>query len=190
MPEQQTTYGRIMSCLARLEEWVIALLLAAMTVVTFVQVVLRYAFNSGFIWALELTSFLFAWLILFGMGYLVKVGGHIAVDVVTRLLPDRLRRAAALFTCVLAIGYAVLLIKGGVDLMTVYSALNIDAEDLPIPMWLVLSILPIGGALVLYRTVEAAVHIFKGERTGLSIPVDESAGTLEAHHQIGEDGRP
>ena len=49
----------------RLEEGLIALLLAAMTLLTFAQVVLRYGFNSGFVWALETTTYLFGWLILF-----------------------------------------------------------------------------------------------------------------------------
>jgi len=44
-----------------------ALLLAAMTLVTFVQVILRYVFNAGFVWVLALTIFLVAWLVLFGM---------------------------------------------------------------------------------------------------------------------------
>jgi TRAP-type C4-dicarboxylate transport system permease small subunit len=58
--------GRIVS---RLEEGAIALLLAAMALVTFSQVVARYVFNTGAVWALELTQYLFAWLVLFGMSY-------------------------------------------------------------------------------------------------------------------------
>jgi hypothetical protein len=45
---------------------IIAMLLGLMTVVTFANVVARYAFNSNILWALELTSFLFAWLVLLG----------------------------------------------------------------------------------------------------------------------------
>ena len=59
-----------------LEETVIAVLLAAMVVVTFINVVLRYGFNTGLIWGLELVTFLFAWLILFGVSYAVKTSAH------------------------------------------------------------------------------------------------------------------
>ena len=72
----------------RLEEGIIALLLAAMTSLTFVNVIMRYVFNSGLTWALEITEFLFAWLILFGMSYGVKVGSHIGVDALVRLFPN------------------------------------------------------------------------------------------------------
>ena len=49
--------------IGRLEEGILALLLAGMTILTFAQVVMRYAFNSGMIWSLEATVYLFAWLI-------------------------------------------------------------------------------------------------------------------------------
>ena len=60
----------------RLEEGMIILLLLGMTLLTFVQVVARYVFNSGFVWALEVTTYMFAWLVLTGMSYGVKVGFH------------------------------------------------------------------------------------------------------------------
>ena len=40
----------------RLEEGLIAFLLAAMTLLTFVQVIARYVFNYSFVWALELDT--------------------------------------------------------------------------------------------------------------------------------------
>src|SRR3546814_1697988 len=42
----------------RLEEGLIALLLGGMAMITFCQVVARYLFNSGAVWALELTTYL------------------------------------------------------------------------------------------------------------------------------------
>ena len=50
-----------------LEEGLVAFLMAAMTIVTFMQVVARYVFNYSFVWALELTGVTFAWLIFAGM---------------------------------------------------------------------------------------------------------------------------
>src|SRR3546814_8791676 len=55
-------------------------LLAAMTLLTFTQVVLRYVFNSGWGWALEATTYMFGWLVLVGISYGIKVGFHIGID--------------------------------------------------------------------------------------------------------------
>ena len=77
----------------QIEESAIALLLAAMTVVTFSQVIARYVFNSGWPSALEFTTILFAWLVLFGASYAMRIGAHLGVDILIRLLPKPAYRA-------------------------------------------------------------------------------------------------
>jgi C4-dicarboxylate transporter DctQ subunit len=51
----------MMRFINRLEEVLIAVLFAGMTVLTFIQVVLRYVFNSGLLRALEATTYMFGW---------------------------------------------------------------------------------------------------------------------------------
>jgi len=93
----------------KLEEGFIAIILALMTLVTFSQVVARYGFNSGWGGALEFTRVLFAWLILFGMSYGIKIGAHLGVDAAIQLLPRPLFRIAALAGAALTVLYALLL---------------------------------------------------------------------------------
>ena len=45
----------LMRMLNRAEEGVISLLLVAMTLLVFIEVVMRFGFDSGFLWAQELT---------------------------------------------------------------------------------------------------------------------------------------
>ena len=80
----------------RLEEGFIALLLGLMTLLTFAQVVLRYGFNTGFIWALEATTYMFGWLILFGISYCVRVHAHIGLDILVKALPAAAQRLVGL----------------------------------------------------------------------------------------------
>ncbi len=97
------------------EETVIALILGLMTVLTFVNVVLRYVFNSSLIWGLEVVLILFAWLVLFGVSYGVKVTAHLGVDALTNIMPTTARRVVALIAGALCIIYASLLLKGAWD---------------------------------------------------------------------------
>ncbi len=97
------------------EETAIAVLLGLMTLVTFVNVVLRYVFNHTLIWGLELTLVLFAWLVLFGISYCVKVTAHLGVDAVTSLFSAPRRRWLAIISGLICIFYAVLLMKGAWD---------------------------------------------------------------------------
>ncbi|MEZ9522757.1 TRAP transporter small permease [Enterovibrio norvegicus] len=97
------------------EEKVIAGILGLMTVLTFSNVIARYVFNSNILWALELTVFLFAWLVLLGASYAVKKGAHLGVDVLINLFPEKVRRALGLFAAFTCIGFAFLLLKGSWD---------------------------------------------------------------------------
>ena len=105
------------------EETAIAVLLGLMVLVTFVNVVLRYLFNASLIWGLEVTLILFAWLVLFGIGYGVKVTMHLGVDALTGTLPPGPRRALALFAAVVSLAYALLLMKGAWDYWAPFAGL-------------------------------------------------------------------
>ena len=74
-----------------IEETMIAVLLAAMTLITFANVVARYVFNANILWALEVTVFLFAWLVLLGASYAVKKHVHIGVDVLVSNVSPAMR---------------------------------------------------------------------------------------------------
>ncbi|EKF17113.1 TRAP transporter small permease [Nitratireductor pacificus] len=104
---------RYPEAVGRFEENVLALLLAAITFVSFTQVVARYGFNSGWGGALELTRILFAWMILFGMSYGVKQGIHLGVDALIRMAPPRVFRAIAFFGALCVFLYAFILLYAG-----------------------------------------------------------------------------
>lgn len=97
------------------EENVIAMLLGLMTLLTFVNVVMRYVFNSSLIWSLEVVLVMFAWLVLFGIAYGFKVTAHLGVDAVVNLFSTRNQRILGLISAVLCIVYALLLLKGAWD---------------------------------------------------------------------------
>jgi C4-dicarboxylate transporter DctQ subunit len=98
-----------------IEETLIAVILGLMTLITFANVIARYGFNSNILWALEMTSFLFAWLVLLGASYGVKVTAHLGVDAVVNMLGHGARRILGLIAAGLCIVYAFLLLKGGWD---------------------------------------------------------------------------
>lgn len=106
------------------EETVIALLLGLMTLVTFINVVLRYGFNSSLIWGLEVTLILFAWLVLFGISYAFKITAHLGVDAIINLFGSKGRRRFGLLAGALCIIYALLLLKGSWDYWAPYAALD------------------------------------------------------------------
>lgn len=119
--EAKTGFGRFVN---EIEETAIALILGLMTIITFINVVLRYGFNTGIIWGLEAVTFLFAWLVLFGMSYAVKVTAHLGVDAVINLFSPPTRRIIALVTAVVCLGYAALVLKGAWDYWAPFAGLD------------------------------------------------------------------
>ncbi|WP_417257593.1 TRAP transporter small permease [Celeribacter sp.] len=107
-----------------LEENVIAFILGAMTLITFVNVVMRYVYNTSLIWGLEVVLILFAWLVLLGISYGFKKTTHLGVDAVTNMLPARGKRIAALLSAAACIIYAALLLKGAWDYWAPFAALQ------------------------------------------------------------------
>src|SRR6195952_2374453 len=93
--------------LDRLEEGLIASLMAAGTLLIFVAVVHRYASGIPVFykvtaaihlsWAQELCIYMFVWMAKFGAAYGVRTGIHVGVDVVVNLLDERPRRLVILF---------------------------------------------------------------------------------------------
>lgn len=67
-----------------------------MTLLTFANVIFRYVFNDNILWALELTVFMFAWMVLVGASYGVKKHFHIGVDVIINIVPEGRRKLLAL----------------------------------------------------------------------------------------------
>ncbi len=76
----------------RLLEVAIGLLLAAMVVLVFGNVVLRYGFNSGIAVSEELSRWFFVWMVFLGAIVALKDGTHLGTDVVVSRLGPTGRR--------------------------------------------------------------------------------------------------
>ena len=147
---------RVLKVADRVEETFMIVALSLMTVLTVVQVVLRYGFGSGFVWSLEVTTYTFAWLVLIGMSYGVRTEAHIAVDLVTSRLSPGGARAFAAIARVAGLAYCALMLDGSSQFVDRLLTLGNNARDIPLPRWLLTGIMPIAFALLALRLVQAA----------------------------------
>ncbi len=103
------------SLMDRIEEVLIAFILGLMTALTFANVVARYVFNSNILWALEMTVFLFAWLVLLGASYAVKKHAHLGVDLMVNMVHGNARKRLALAAAAVCVAFSFLMLKGSWD---------------------------------------------------------------------------
>jgi len=177
-----------MRWLKHFEEVLIIFLMAAMTLVTFMQVVARYVFNYSFVWALELVTFLFAWLIFLGMSYGVRVGGHIGVDALVKSLGPTASRVVGSIAAILCIVYAVIVTIGGYQYVRKMYDVGILMQDMPVQQWIPRAILPIGFALLAFRFLQVLINVATGKEAHLL--GDEAKEALKLKVDDTDGGRP
>jgi len=142
--ELRARLGRAVNAI---EETLIAVILGLMTAVTFANVVARYVFNANILWALETTVFLFAWLVLLGASYCVKVRAHIGVDVVLNMVPRAMRRVLAVVAVAACLAFSVLLLIGAYNFWAPFAALPMLDGILKDQAWYEVNDIPMLGFL-------------------------------------------
>lgn len=123
------------------------------------NVLLRYSFSIGSVWAQELEWHLLVPLILFGMSYALRHGEHVRVDIAYGRFGARTKAVVDLVSALLTIAVSVLIIWFSVKY--VQQAYVID-EGSPDPgglphRYLIKSLIPIGFALLLVQGIAVAL---------------------------------
>jgi len=157
-----------MKYLDRLEEWLIAFLMGAATLLIFVAVVHRYIagwpiplVQDAFLkldlsWAQELCIYMFVWMAKFGAAYGVRTGIHVGVDVMINRLPPDTRRYYVMFG--LLAGALFTGIVGTLGASFVWGIGHTDSvsPDLEVPKWIVYLCIPLGSYLMCFRFLQVA----------------------------------
>ena len=160
--------ARANSVLNHLEEWLIAFLMGAATLVIFTAVVHRYAsgipwpalqdwlLTVNMSWAQELCIYMFIWMAKFGAAYGVRTGIHVGVDVLINQLGERKRAAFVLFG--LLAGAFFTAVVGTLGARFVWAIAHTDqvSPDLELPMWIVFLAVPLGSSLMCFRFLQVA----------------------------------
>lgn len=107
--------NRILDGYCRVLEALLVLALAAMVVMVFGNVVLRYAFNSGITESEELSRWAFVWLTFLGAVVGIRERAHLGTDVLVGRLGPRGQRAALVVGQMLMIGVSVVFLKGSLE---------------------------------------------------------------------------
>ena len=180
----------MLKVLDHLEEWLIAFLMGAATLVIFGAVVHRYAsgipwpalqdwlLTINMSWAQELCIFMFVWMCKFGAAYGVRTGIHVGVDVLVNRLPEEWRRKAVMVA--LACGIVFTGVIGTLGLRFIwedglhwalFNSLGLDSGELPRgpttpdldwPTWIIYSAVPLGSYLMCFRFLQVTWAFVRG----------------------------
>ena len=163
MPEQSQPTGaraasgvrarieRLVDAVGECTSWLALVIIALMAT----NVLLRYLFSVGSVWAQELEWHLLVPLILFGTSYALRHGEHVRVDIVYGRFTTRNKAIVDLVSAFLAIAISMLFIW--LSLHYVQQSYVID-EGSPDPgglphRYLLKALIPIGFALLLLQSI-------------------------------------
>jgi C4-dicarboxylate transporter DctQ subunit len=182
--------------LDRLEEILIATLMAAATLITFAAIVHRYLSTLPAIqdyvtqidmtWTQELCVYMFIWVAKFGAAYGVRTGIHVGVDVLVNRLPPRGR--GVIITFGLLCGALFTGVIGTLGARFVWEIAQTDqvSADMEAPMWIVYLAIPCGSYLMCFRFLQVAWNFV---RTG-SLPAHSHAKVEGIEPPTGSLGDP
>ena len=152
--------------LNHLEEWLIAFLIGAATLVIFFAVAHRFLSGVPYIqdytvrmdvsWAQELCIFMFVWMAKFGAAYGVRTGIHVGVDVIIRKLTGKPQRMLILFGLLAGALFTGTVATLGANFVWHIGHTDQTSADLEIPMWWVYLCVPLGSSLMCYRFLQVA----------------------------------
>ncbi len=157
--------------LDRLEEVLIASLMAAATLIIFAAVIQRYGsgipllypyfYRVNMSWAQELCVYMFVWMAKFGAAYGVRTGIHVGVDVLVNILRPALRNKVILFS--LFCGALFTFVVGTMGAKFIIELFPTDqvSPDMEMPRWLVFACVPLGSYLMCFRFLQVAWHFWR-----------------------------
>lgn len=116
-----------------LEEALLIALLVVMCLLTGLQVFMRKVLNNSLTWSEELNRFCYIWSGFLSIGYCIKKGTEIRIDMAVNALPKKLRAVVDLAASLLVIALFALFAQGSVTILreVLQSAQTSSAMGLP-----------------------------------------------------------
>ena len=142
-------------------DWIgekLAYFLFGFFILILLQVVLRYVFNAPTVWAGELAQMLFgAYAILTG-GHIMRIGGHVNVDIIYSRLSTKARAGLDIFTSILFFLFCgMLLIYGGSMAMDSIARLETSGSAWDPPVYPMRLAIPLAAFLLLVQGIAKLV---------------------------------
>jgi len=151
--------GSLRFVVKNFEEIAAGTFLVLMSLATFGNVVLRYAFNSPIQWAEEFSRYAFIWVVFLGAAACSKRKTHIAIDAITAVLPPRARAL-----CSLAAETVVLVLMGAITYYgyTLCMMATQATSTLKIPQYTVYAVVPFSAALIFFHALGRCWESLRG----------------------------
>lgn len=162
--------GRLDRGLSMAEDFFISVLLITASAILFVNVIGRYVFNYGFVWAEELVRYEIVWLVFVGGSVAARKGIHIGVEALVHLLPPSIQKLTSIAVLLVCVLFCAILVYFGWELVSQTRIFDQRTPAMQVPFWLMQMAIPAGAMLMGLRFAQSLAIVMTG-----------GAGRLEAN---------
>lgn len=148
------------------EVFLCVILMSAMTLLVFIQVIMRYVFNASLSWSEELARYIFIWLIYVGISYGCKLRKHIKIDAALYLFPHKLRPYVVILGDILFIVFAAYIAYTGFLYAMQQPLYHVHSTALKIPMEYIYMSTVVGFGLATFREIQTILYRVKCLKNG------------------------
>lgn len=151
----------INSTLNRLEEIIVVFSLAVASILTFLEVILRYFFGSSLGFTHEVVVYLLIGTGLIGASIGVRNKVHIGVDLAIQQFPYAVQKAIVILTHLLSIAFCVTYTFLGIEQVQIIANFGQVTPEMQIPLYIPILLVPIAFALMSIRFIQQLVRVWK-----------------------------
>ena len=164
---QGSLISKIGRGLSHVEEYVLFLMVLQMGISVFIQVVMRYLFQSAITWLDELVHIEVVFLTFFGASLCIKYGAHISVDALKKSVHREPYRSVmeVLNHLVMAV-YVAIVVYFGMKLISAMTTYTHYTPTLRIPKHYLYFVVCVALALIGIRSILGVYRTLRTARTG------------------------
>jgi TRAP-type C4-dicarboxylate transport system permease small subunit len=152
---------KLSNVLNRFAEMAVMCLMAAISIIIFVQVVSRYAFNHSLYWSEEIGRYILIWITFLGASVGVKRFSHIGIDFIYNKSPEKIRKILDFLIILLGLFFAFVLLWFGYKIA--YFVRFQKSAALLMPMTVPYAAIFAGGVLIFIHYLNLLLNFILGK---------------------------
>lgn len=139
---------------SHLEEYLIAILMILLTLTMFLQIVMRYLFRHSLSWPEELCRYFFVYITFLTLGYCVRRGSMLRLDVIREVLPGKAWHVLQAIVNACTLIFFICMLYYSFELLATVQKTNRESAALGIPYTYIYLSAVLGFALAALRNIQ------------------------------------
>ncbi len=137
---------KVLNFIEKILEIICTVFVGAIVLVLFYAVVMRYGFHKPPAWSIEVSRFMFLWMVMFGAALVTQDKSHIEIDFIVNWLPLKVRFVWVNLLRLVMLAFCGVLIYYGLKILPIVGQANTPTLEMSMG-WLYASV-PAGGFLM------------------------------------------